>query len=102
MIAVGFKRGFGQDPDSYVLEVYVFGACAAAALYRRAMLDDIGFLDGDFFFNDEDTDLNFRAQLGGWKCTYVPNAIVYHKVNATIGKLSDLHVYFHVRNLEFI
>ncbi len=100
--AVGFKRGFGQDPDSYFPEKNVFGACAAAALYRRTMLDDIGFLDEDFFFNDEDTDLNFRAQLGGWKCAYVPSAVVHHKVNATIGKLSDEHVYFHVRNLEFL
>ena len=27
-----------------------------------------------FLFYDEDTDLNFRAQLAGWKCSYVPTA----------------------------
>ncbi len=99
---VGLKRGCGGDPHLYGDEQNIFGACAAAALYRRTMLDDIGFLDEDFFFNDEDTDLNFRAQLAGWNCTYVPSALVYHKVNATIGNLSDLHVYYHVRNLEFL
>ena len=99
---VGFKRGCGGDPNLYLEEQNVFGACAAAALYRRAMLDDVGFLDEDFFFNDEDTDLNFRAQLAGWKCMFVPSALVRHKVNATIGNLSDLHVYYHVRNLEFL
>lgn len=100
---VGFKRGCGEKWGSaYLVEDYVFGACAAAGLYRREMLDDIGFLDEDFFFNDEDTDLNFRAQLAGWKCVFVPTAQVFHKVNATIGKLSDLHVYYHVRNLEFL
>ena len=99
---VGFKRGLGKDPGLYTFSEYVFGACAAASLYRKKMIEEIGFLDEDFFFNDEDTDLNFRAQLGGWKCVYVPSAVVHHKVNATIGKLSDLHVYFHVRNLEFL
>ena len=99
---VGFKRGLEQDPDRYSGREEVFGASAAACLYRRKMLEDIGFLDDDFFFNDEDTDLNFRAQLRGWKCLYVPNAIVYHRVNATIGKLSDSHVYYHARNLEFL
>ena len=80
----------------------MFGACGAAVLYRRRMLEEIGFLDEDFFLYDEDTDLSFRAQLAGWKCVYVPNAIVYHKGNATTGRLSDTHVYFHTRNLEFV
>ncbi len=100
--AVGFKRGFGRESNGYTEQEGVFGACAAASLYRREMIEDIGFLDEDFFFNDEDTDLNFRARLRGWQCIYVPSAVVHHKVNATIGKFSDRHVYFHVRNLEFL
>jgi hypothetical protein len=52
----------------------VFGACGAAVLYRRRMVEEIGFLGEDFFLYDEDTDLNFRAQLAGWKCSYVPTA----------------------------
>lgn len=99
---VGFKRGFEQNPTFYNLQEQVFGASAAGCLYRRKMLEAIGFLDLDFFFNDEDTDLSFRAQLGGWKCIYVPKAIVYHRVNATIGRMTDRHVYFHARNLEFL
>ena len=65
----------------------VFGACGAAVLYRRRMLDEIGFLDEDFFLYDEDTDLNFRAQLAGWKCNYVPTAVAYHVANATSKRL---------------
>jgi hypothetical protein len=49
------------------------------------MLDEIGFLDEDFFLYDEDTDLNFRAQLAGWKCVYVPTAVAYHVANATLS-----------------
>ena len=99
---VGFSRGLNRTAWSYSESEPVFGACAAAVLYRRRMLDEIGFLDEDFFLYDEDTDLSFRAQLAGWKCVYVPDAIVYHKANATAGRLSDTHVYYHTRNLEFV
>jgi GT2 family glycosyltransferase len=49
-----------------------------------------------------DTDLNFRAQLAGWKVMYVPTALVYHKVRATIGHMSDMAVYYTLRNIEFV
>jgi GT2 family glycosyltransferase len=99
---VGFNRGLGGNALDFNLPEPVFGACAAAVLYRRRMLDEIGFLDEDFFLYDEDTDLNFRAQLAGWKCIYVPTAVAYHVANATSRRLSDLHVYYHTRNLEFV
>jgi GT2 family glycosyltransferase len=99
---VGFDRGFGSEEAPFESAELVFGACGAAVLYRRAMLDQIGFLDDDFFLYDEDADLSFRAQLFGWKCLYVPDAVVHHKLGATTGKLSDLHVYYHTRNLEFV
>ena len=100
--AVGFDRGYGEDSYHYDVAEQVFGACAAGVLYRRSMLADIGFLDNDFFLYGEDVDLSFRAQIAGWKCVYVPSAIVYHKLNTTAGKLSDVHVYYHTRNLEFV
>jgi GT2 family glycosyltransferase len=99
---VGFNRGLGREAAEFAMPEVVFGACGAAVLYRRRMLEEIGFLDEDFFLYDEDTDLNFRAQLAGWKCSYVPSAIVYHVANATAKRLSDLHVYYHTRNLEFV
>ena len=100
--AVGFDRGYGQDSLLYDLPEQVFGACAAGVLYRRSMLEEVGFLDNDFFLYGEDVDLSFRAQIAGWKCLYVPTAIVYHKLNTTARKLSDVHVYYHTRNLEFV
>jgi GT2 family glycosyltransferase len=99
---VGFNRGMGNDAAEFAVPELIFGACGAAVLYRRQMLDEIGFLDEDFFLYDEDTDLNFRAQLAGWKCIYVPAAVAYHVANATSRRLSNLHVYYHTRNLEFV
>jgi GT2 family glycosyltransferase len=68
---------------------YVFGATAAAALYRRDMIDDISvggeFFDADFFAYREDADVAWRAQLMGWKCLYAPYAKGYHVRKALPG-----------------
>jgi len=98
----GFKRGEGEKRGLFNEQEYIFGACAGAVLYRRKMIEEIGFFDEDFFLIHEDTDLNFRAQLHGWKVMYVPTAIVYHKVRSSIGKMSDIAVYYTLRNSEFV
>jgi GT2 family glycosyltransferase len=98
----GFKRGEGRDAREFGEKEYVFGACAGGALYRRAMIEEIGFLDEDFFLIYEDTDLSFRAQLAGWKVLYVPTALLYHKVRSTIGTMSRVAVYYSMRNAEFV
>lgn len=70
------------DNGHYLNFEYVFGATAAAALYRREMIDDISvageFFDNDFFVYREDADVAWRAQLLGWKCLYTPYARGYH------------------------
>jgi GT2 family glycosyltransferase len=80
------NRGVWQkDVGQYDEEEYVFSACGGSAAYRREMLDQVGLLDEDFFYSCEDIDLAWRAQLAGWRCVYVPQAVVYHKLSATGG-----------------
>ena len=98
----GFGAGEEQKSFLYNERRYVFGACGGAALYRRKMIEEIGFFDEDFFLIHEDIDLNFRAQLHGWKVLYVPEAIVYHRVRSSIGHMSDMAVYYTLRNSEFV
>jgi GT2 family glycosyltransferase len=74
-----------QDEGQYDHPAYVFSACGGSAAYRTAMLEEIGRLDDDFFFSFEDVDLAWRAQLAGWRCLYVPEAVVYHKLKASGG-----------------
>jgi GT2 family glycosyltransferase len=76
-------RGSRQiDNGHYLKREYVFGATAAAALYRREMIEDISidgeFFDSDFFVYREDADVAWRAQLMGWRCLYTPYARGYH------------------------
>src|SRR6266567_999793 len=77
------------DNGHYLNYEYVFGATAAAALYRRQMIEDIAldgeFFDTDFFVYREDADVAWRAQLMGWKCLYAPYARGYHVRNVLPG-----------------
>lgn len=71
------------DRGQYDLSAYVFGASGAAALYQRAMVEDVSvdgqFFDEEFFAYREDADLAWRAQILGWKCVYVPQAVGWHQ-----------------------
>lgn len=95
-------RGRGKTSAAYNKKKYVFGACAGAALYRTEMLSDIGVFDEDFFLLYEDVDLSFRAQLKGYKCIYVPEAVVYHVGSGSIGEDTPTSVYYSHRNLEWV
>ena len=84
-------RGQGElDGGQYGRQELVFGASGAAALYRRAMLDDVTIggevFDEDFFAYREDADLAWRAQLMGWRCAYVPAAVALHRRVVTPGR----------------
>ena len=77
-------------------EVLLASGCAA--IYRRAMLDETGGFDGDYFLYCEDTDLGLRAQLAGWRCIYVPQAVVEHDYSASSGGASRLKAFYVERN----
>ena len=82
-ISWGLASGTLDQPGDST-PVPVFGACGGAALYRRSMLLEIGLFDGDLFVYFEDADVAWRGQWAGWKCLYVPTAVVYHAHSATI------------------
>ncbi len=77
-------RGYGRrDAGQFDRDEEVFGACGAAACYRRAMLDLIAdegpcYFDEAFFAFGEDLDLAWRAQRSGWRAAYRHGAVGYH------------------------
>ncbi len=78
-----FDRGWHEaDSQKFARMEYVFGASAAAALFRREMIEDVSvdgsFFDPDFFIYREDADLAWRAQLLGWRSIYTPAAVGHH------------------------
>jgi len=89
-------RGTGElDQGQYDRVEEVLWPDGCAAMYRRAMLDEIGGFDEDFFAYADDAELGLRARIAGWKCLYTPGAVVRHHRGATLGVRSS-------RRLELI
>jgi GT2 family glycosyltransferase len=99
----GADRGFHErDKGQYQVREEVFGACGAAALYRREMLEDVGHFDETFFNYYEDTDLNWRMRLRGWRVLYEPEALVHHVHTGSSGEWSPFFTYHVDRNRLFM
>jgi GT2 family glycosyltransferase len=92
-----WNRGWGKPAAGHYAGE-VFGPSGAAALYRRAMLDEIGLFDGDFFAYYEDVDLAWRAQNAGWYCRYSAAACLQHHHSATGGRLPAQKLFLIGRN----
>ncbi len=102
VVGTAFKIGHGDPVERHLESREVFGPCGAAALYRKSLLDAVGGFDRDYFLVYEDADLNFRARLLGFRCLYVADARVIHRVNTSIGTLSATYVYYGHRNSEYV
>ena len=96
----GRRRGHGEpDSGQYDTEEEIFGACGGSAMYRRAALQAVGGFDEAYFAYYEDIDWALRAQLAGFRCRYVPSAVVYHRGSATLGRgMTDFNSYHLWRN----
>lgn len=79
-------RGSGQiDKGQFNRQEEVLWPDGCAALYRRAMLDEIGGFDEEFFAYADDAELGLRGRIAGWNCLYAPGAVVRHHRGATLG-----------------
>ena len=79
-------RGAGQtDQGQFDRIEETLWPDGCAAMYRRAMLDDIGVFDEDFFAYADDAELGLRGRIAGWRCLYAPRAVVRHHRGATLG-----------------
>ncbi|MBN1898912.1 MAG: glycosyltransferase family 2 protein [Spirochaetes bacterium] len=102
---LGWDRGIGErDRGQYDKEEYVVGACCAAVMYRRDMLEDIKYkkeyYDEDYFAFFEDLDLSVTAIVSGWKTLYYPLALAFHVRGGSVEQVSDLVQYLGYRNSE--
>ncbi len=95
------QRGHREPASAYDCPAEVLFPSDSAAIYRRAMLDQVGCFAEDFFLYCEDTDLGLRGRWAGWKCLYVPGAIVEHRYSHSSGRASALKAYYVERNRLF-
>lgn len=64
-----WKTNQAQEVDVLI------GACL---LLRKEVLDQVGFLDEDYFIYSEEVDLCYRIQRAGWQLFWIPEAEVVH------------------------
>ncbi len=84
--ACAWRCGSGQ-PDSPTWNVPrpMQFAPMTAALFRRSLFLDLGPLDENFGSYLEDVDFGIRCALAGYRGSYVPSAVAYHRGSETRG-----------------
>ncbi|HSW66035.1 MAG TPA: glycosyltransferase family 2 protein [Bacillota bacterium] len=86
---IPFPRGRDEVASArYNQSTDIFGASGGASMYRVSMLKQIGLYDQDFFAYYEDIDISFRAQLAGYKVSFVPKSVVFHEQGQTSAQLA--------------
>ena len=106
-----YSRGKGQRAERYNKKVNIFSACAGAAIYRKSIMEQIGYFDENHFAYLEDVDIGYRAGIYGYRNVYEPAAKVIHAGSAASGsrynefktKLASANsAYVVIKNLPFL
>ena len=80
-----YARGKDKPAEQYNKPCDVFAACGGASIYRKSVLEKIGYLDENHFAYMEDIDLGYRARIYGYRNVYEPSAKVIHAGSASSG-----------------
>jgi GT2 family glycosyltransferase len=85
--ACAYRCGAGK-PDAPVWNqpCPIRMAPMTAALFRRSLFDEVGFLDETFGSYLEDVDFGLRCAFAGRRGIFVPSAEAYHRGSATAGR----------------
>lgn len=103
ILSWAYQRGVGRSVNLYQKSCRVFSACAGAAIYRRAVFDEIGLFDELHFAYLEDIDVGWRAKLYGYDNVYCPDAAVYHVGSGTSGsRYNSFKVRLAARNCIYL
>lgn len=92
------QRGHGEEVDRFGREEEALMPSGCAAVYRRAMIEDVGDFAEDFFLYCEDTDLGLRGRWAGWRCVYAPESMVEHGYSKSAGRASEMKAWLVERN----
>lgn len=101
----GLSRSRGQyelEKGQYGEMEGIFFPPGCGGMYRKVVFEEIGLFDEDFFAYGDDAEIGIRARLAGWKCVFVPKAIVYHKSSGSTGQYSPFKAFYVERNRFWI
>ena len=95
-------KRFPSKRRDYIYPLRVDSCIGACLVVRRKAMDDIGFLDEQYFFFLEETDWAYRMKLGGWRVYFVPSAKVFHAQGKTVGNSLDSRIMFYRSRYTFL
>ena len=74
----------------------------ASMIVRKAILDRIGFLDGDYFMYSEEVDLCYRLQQAGWRLYWVPGSrVIHYGGQSTKQVATDMFLQLYLGKLKY-
>ena len=91
-----------MDTGQYEKMEEIFFPPGCGGMFRKAVFDEIGLFDEDFFAYGDDAEIGIRARLAGWSCYYVPKAVLYHKNPESTGQYSPFKAFYVERNRFWI
>ena len=98
-----FARGKDKSVEYYEKSDEIFAGCGGAVIYRKSILERIGYFDEAHFAYLEDIDLGWRARIAGFKNIYVPRAKVLHVGSGTSGsRYNEFKVSLSSRNSVYM
>lgn len=80
-----FALGKGKEEQKFNRFYQVFAPCAGAAIYRKSVMEEIGYFDKEHFAYLEDIDIAYRAKIAGYKNGFCPQARVLHVGSGSSG-----------------
>lgn len=100
---LGTSKPYGidqQESEEFNMRKEVDFVVGCSMLFRRELIELIGWLDEDYFIYYEDTDWNLKAKKAGMKIVYVPDSLIYHKESSSTKseELSPHYAYYLMRN----
>lgn len=102
---LGWAFALGKDKPvrEYEDSREIFASCAGAAIYRKEVFGEIGYLDEKHFAYLEDVDIGYRARIFGYRNHYLPKAVVYHAGSGTSGsRHNEFKVRYSSRNNVYL
>lgn len=93
-----FSNLFGVPKPVRKVGAEPFFASGCGMLVRKNLFNAVGGFDPILHFGAEELDLTWRARLFGYTIKPVPEAIIYHKMEGTMMRLSAQRLYFGLRN----
>jgi GT2 family glycosyltransferase len=101
----GLCRSRGQfelEQGQYERVEEIFFPPGCGGMYQKAVFEEIGLFDEDFFAYADDAEIGIRARLAGWRCVLVPKAVLYHKNSGSTGQYSPFKAFYVERNRFWI